>query len=261
MGSSARRAWTKEPRAGGDDNGIIQRTPDIILDTRLNDTGTKSTHKCDECEEEFHGPYQGSHLAMVRELTYHELAEGWKSGKVDATWYCIDCWADKLKVNHDKAREDLELPPKATPTKVEDNRFSQHSDRWSICDNCQCHCTGRARDYLPGSFVYRMDGKVAGPPNPRSTCFPKLGEREALWRRGEWNAAYLCRQCLVTKWGKTPTEITDWLLLQHGGGAKAAALNRRQQARPSHAKGRGKDRHDHTRDHHDQGEWWAHRRW
>ncbi len=63
--NQVRRAATKGPKAGEYGNGIIQRTPDIILDTRLNDTGTKSTHRCDECEEELHGPYQASHRVIV----------------------------------------------------------------------------------------------------------------------------------------------------------------------------------------------------
>ena len=92
---NARRARTNKPKAGGEANDIIQRTPDIILDTRLNDTGNKATHRCDDCDREFHGPYQGSHLPMVRNLTYQQLAEGWKNGEVDATWFCIDCWAEK----------------------------------------------------------------------------------------------------------------------------------------------------------------------
>ena len=258
---NARRARTKKSTAGGEANGIIQRTPDIILDTRLNDTGNKATHRCDECERVFHGPYQGSHLPTVRNLTYQQLAEGWKNGEVDATWFCIDCWANVQNRTHDQTRDLLELPPKAIPANVDDNRFSQHTERWSICDNCQCHCTGRARDWLPGSFVYRKDNTMAGPPIPRAGCFPKLGEREELWRRGEWNATFLCRQCLVNSWGKTPAAITDWLVLSHGGGAKASAINRSQQTRSHPSKGRGKGWHGHAWDPRYRDAWWGHRGW
>ena len=129
--------------------------------------------------------------------------------------------------------------------------------RWSIYDNCQCLCTGRARDWLPGSFVYCKDNTLAGPPLIRGACFPKLGEREELWRQGAWNAMYLCRTCLVKQWHKTPADITEWQALNHGGGAKATSIQRRQQMRAQFAKGQGKGWHDHGWDYHPYGQWWG----
>jgi len=259
--SSTRRAPTKKSKAGGDPKHIVQRIPDIILDTRLNDTGNRSTHRCDECERVFHGPYQGCHLPGIRELTYQQMAEGWKNGEVDATWYCVDCWAAKNALSHDDTREMLSLPPKATPPTIDDNRFCPHTDRWSICDSCQCHCTGRARDWLPGSFVFRKDNTMAGPPHPRQACFPRQGEREDHWRREGWNATFLCRECLVVQWGKTPEEITEWLKLSHSGGATAAAIRNHQQARRHPEKGRGKGRREQPREQRPIGEWRGHRGW
>ena len=87
-------------------------------------------------------------------------------------------------------------------------------ERWSNGDNCGCYCTGRARDCLPGSFVYCTDNTSAPPPKPRSKCYPAAHGREALWRNGSWNAKFMCRTCLVQAWGKSPDEITEWLAMQ-----------------------------------------------
>ena len=103
-------------------------------------------------------------------------------------------------------------------------------DRWSICDNCDCYCTGRAGDWLPGSFVYCTDNSLAGPPKLRKGCFPKLHGRETLWRNGTWSAKFLRRACLVQQWQKKPREIERWLALHNDGAWKAASIQRRLQA-------------------------------
>ena len=115
------------------------------------------------------------------------------------------------------------LPAASRLAEVTDHRFHQHATRWSICDNCETYCTGRARDYLPGSFVYASDNSHAGPPMNRGGCFPPPTLREDLWRNGTWNARYLCRTCLVREWEQSPQEIDQWLTLHHPGAARAAA--------------------------------------
>ena len=93
----ARRAWTRDNSNGQSANNILQRIPAIILDTRLNDTQNKETYMCDECETVFHGPFQGELTKEARHLSYEDLSTGWKHGTVDASWFCVDCWADTLK--------------------------------------------------------------------------------------------------------------------------------------------------------------------
>ena len=100
---------------------------------------------CDECGKVFHGPYQGQLTQPARHLSYDELSTGWKHGTVDASWFCVDCWAEKLNIGSiGRTREPLSLPPASRLAVVVDNRFHQHADRWSIFDNCDCYCTGRA---------------------------------------------------------------------------------------------------------------------
>ena len=125
--------------------------------------------------------------------------------------------------SNSRTREAIGLPAASRPAEVTDNRFHQHTTRWSICDKCDTYCTGRARDYLLGSFVYATDNTLAGPPTSRKGCFPTLGHREDLWRNGTWNATYLCRTCLVREWDRSPHEIDQWLALYHPGSAKAAS--------------------------------------
>ena len=160
-----RRAWARDKSRGRSPNNIIQRTPAIILDTRLNDTQNKGTYRCDVCEKVFHGPFQGEFTEEARDLSYDELSSGWKHGALDASWFCVDCWKDNLDIDTvTRTREELGLPRASRPAAVRDNRFHKHSDRWCVCDNCDCYCTGRARDWLPGSFVYARDSSLAGPP-------------------------------------------------------------------------------------------------
>ena len=82
------------------------------------------------------------------------------------------CWSEKLNIRPiGRTRDALELPPASQPAAVVDNRFHQHAERWSICGKCDCYCTGRARDWLPGSFVYCTDNTPAGPPKSWKGCF------------------------------------------------------------------------------------------
>ena len=176
---------------------------------------------CDECETVFHGPFQGEFTKEARHLSYEELSTGWKHGTVDASWFCVDCWADKLDIaSIGRTRKGLGLPEASWPAAVIDNRFHQHTDRWSICGNCDCYCTARARDWLPGSFVYCTDNSPAGPPKSRNQCFPKLFDRGAPWRNDSWDAKFLCRTCLVQQWQKMPEEINAWLTLHNKDGRR-----------------------------------------
>ena len=81
------------------------------------------------CEAVFHGPFQGEFTEEARDLSYEDLPWGWKHGTVDASWFCVDCWADKLDiVSVARTREELGLPSASRPAAVLDNRFHQHSD-------------------------------------------------------------------------------------------------------------------------------------
>ena len=178
----ARRAWARDRSRGRSLKRIIIRTPPIILDTRLHDTQNKGTYRCDGCEQLYYGPFQGEFIEGTRDLTYDDIASGWKNGTVDASWFCVDCWQEKLGTDSNgHTRKVIGLPAASRPAEVTDNRFHQHHTRWGICDNCETNCTGRARDYLPGSFAYASDNTPAGPPRPRKGCFPTLHYRE------EWN--------------------------------------------------------------------------
>ena len=160
----------------------------------------------------------------TRDVDYEDIESGWIRGTVDATWFCVECWKDKLQMDTcDDTRAAIGLPPAAIPADVIDHRFHQHGTRWSICDNCEVYCTGRARDYLPGSFVYATDNTHAGPPKDRRGCFPTLALRGEGWLKGMWNATYLCRSCLVREWGHSAYDIDKWLEMHHQGAHKAAS--------------------------------------
>ena len=209
----ARRDVCRSRDRGRAENKIIVRSPPIITDTRLHNTFNKGTYICDDCDRRFHGPYHGEFTEAARDLEYDDIEEGWKNGTVDATWFCVECWKDKLGMDTHRTRETIGLPPAATPADILDQRFHQHAARWSLCDNCGVYCTGRARDYLPGSFAFASDNTHAGPPKERKSCFPNPALREERWLKGEWNATYLCRTCLVREWNRPAWEIDDWLAM------------------------------------------------
>ena len=187
-------------------------------------THTTRAHKFATTEQRYHGPFQGEFIEGTRDMDYADIESGWKDGTVDASWFCVDCWQERLGTDSNSStREAIGLPAASRPAEVTDHRFHQHTTRWSICDNCETYCTGRARDYLPGSFVYASDNSRAGPPMNRRGCFPSPALREDLWRNGTWNARHLCRTCLVREWEQSPQEIDQWLALHHTGAAKAAA--------------------------------------
>ena len=169
-------------------------------------------------------------------MEYVDIESGWRDGSVDASWFCVDCWQKRLGTDtNSNTREAIGLPPASRPAEVTDHRFHQHTTRWSLCDNCETYCTGRARDYLPGSFVYASDNTRAGPPKNRKGCFPAPYLREDRWKDGTWNARYLCRTCLVREWDQSPQEIDQWLTLYHTGAAKAATYQSRASHRPRSA--------------------------
>ena len=216
-----RRAWARDTSNGQSANNILQRIPAIILDTRLNDTQNKGTYmyrswassrgRPDTCHTR-NSPRDGSTGPWTR------------AGSASIA-------GQRLNISSKgRAREALELPPASQPAAVEDNRFHQHADRWSRCGNCDCYCTGRATDWLPGSFVYCTDNTPSELPKSGKGCFPRQHGRETLWRNGSWNAKVLCRTCLVQQWQKTPREITERLAMCKPGGSKAASIQRRQWA-------------------------------
>ena len=179
----------------------------------------------------YHGPFHGEFIEDRRNLSYDEIVSGWKHGTVDASWFCVKCWMERLDFDSEaRTREAIGLPPASIPSAIRDNRFHQHTSRWCVCDNCESYCTGRARDYLPGSFAYAKDNSLAGPPRARRGCFPTLHYREKLWRSRAWNATFLCRGCLVKEWKCTPQEIEQWLVLHHPGSEKAASIHRWRQS-------------------------------
>ena len=149
-----RRAWTRDTSNGQSSSSILQRIPAIILDAPERHPEQRYLQMRQvrkSVPRTFPGlAHRGSQTLVVRR-TLH----GMEARAVDASWFCIDCWADKLDIDSvGRTRDELGLPRASRPSAVLDNRFHQHTDRWSICDNCDCYCTGRARDWLPGSFVY-----------------------------------------------------------------------------------------------------------
>ena len=157
-----RRRWDHKPEAGAVADAGFLRTPDVIIDARLDDVQDKARYCCDACNMWHSGPFQGHLLPAARILSYEDLSSGWLLGAVDASWNCIGCWSEYFQERqrsegyHTQTRSILNLPPASRPPVIVDNRLhSDKNNRWMKCDRCGSYCPGRARDYHYGSFVFQ----------------------------------------------------------------------------------------------------------
>ena len=105
-----RRTRPRDKNAGRSQASIVQRNPPIILDTRLNDTQNKGTYQCDGCEVVYHGPFHGEFIEDTRNLSYEEIVSGWKHGAVDASWFCVKCWMERLGFDSEARKQSAFLP-------------------------------------------------------------------------------------------------------------------------------------------------------
>ena len=227
-----RRRWEPHDKDGATAEWAIQRTPDAIIDTRLNGAQDKGSYRCDVCATWYTGPCKGKLLHEVREMSFDGLRTGWVLGTADASWYCVDCWGELFGERGWGAdtREILHLPPASRPTVVTDQRFNANKrNRWAKCDRCAAYSPGRARDYHYGSFDYRHLGNgLAGPGSDRSTCFRKTHDRKTLWElRSEWNWADACRTCLPVWWDRMG-DIETWLHIQRYGARNTKVVSRQR---------------------------------
>jgi len=209
-----------EDPGGAMEASTLTRTPEVIMDTRLHDVKHNAVHHCDECALTLYGKYQGAFMEGVRELSMEVLAHRWKHGLVDASWYCTQCWLAHYRrrypnVSEAEVRNLISLPPPRRPEFLEDRRLAvDKRSRWAYCDRCGTFCSGKTRDFMWGSLVYKTDGGLAGPPNTRSECFPAAGKRYDAYLNG-WPADYACRACLPILWKCPPEQVADWLRFQH----------------------------------------------
>ena len=64
----------------------------------------------------YHGPFQGEFIEDTRNLSYADIASGWKHGTVDASWFCIDCWKEKLGLDSEEHTRQSDRPPRGLET-------------------------------------------------------------------------------------------------------------------------------------------------
>ena len=67
------------------------RCPPFIMDNRFELRRTRGWVRCDECQEWFVGLGTGAFVPQSRLATDRE--ERWLAGTLDASWYCLHCWA------------------------------------------------------------------------------------------------------------------------------------------------------------------------
>ena len=169
------------------------RCPPFIMDNRFALRRTHGWVQCDECHEWRAGSGEGAFVAKSRWATDRE--ERWQAGTLDASWYCLRCWAEYYNMQITMmpdflglTEEDLQQRAAAAIERrvphrlhLEDERFTnvRKRDRLIFCDHPRCRKGCRGID--SGYFLTRN--------------MPLVRERQPLWEAGMLDMTFYCSSC------------------------------------------------------------------
>ena len=146
--------------------------------------------------------------------------EAWERGDWDASWYCIECWAEYWRCSQQivmehlgfskrQSRKDQFRRPRAVsastgpanpskarkPASIADTRFQKQRELRQIrCDHCEQLKGGNAA----GAFFHRKNA-------------PCAEEREAAWERGDWDATWYCTECYMLCYDRSYEDVCNIL--------------------------------------------------
>ena len=144
----------------------------------------------------------------------------WERGEWDASWYCIQCYAEYWECSEMEVMEYLGFTARqdqkdqfmraraagastrpANPSKprkpasIKDARFEKKRElRTTRCDQC-----GELRGGNDaGAFSHRQN-------------MPPAGERKVAWERGDWDATWYCTECYMVYYNCSHRTVCDML--------------------------------------------------
>ena len=209
------------------------RRPMSITDSRF-EVGGRSNRAllCDNCEEWFKGKEVGSfgHMGAVGMPAAELRRAAWERGEWDASWYCIQCFAEYWNCEKETVMQFLGFskqqsgkdpwmsarasssstgpanPPKASkPAIIKDSRFGKERElRKIICDGCYKVKVGNEA----GAFWDRE-------------AMPVAGARGAAWERGAWDASWYCTDCYMLYYNCSHEAVYQRLGFTERAGKKA----------------------------------------
>ena len=208
------------------------RRPRSITDSRF-EVGGRSNRalRCDDCDEWFQGNEVGRFWHIGDGMPAAEMRRtAWERGEWDASWSCIDCFAEYWKCEKEAVMQFLgfrkqqsgkdpwmsarasssstgpENPPKASkPAIITDSRFGKQRElRKIICDGCYQEKVGNEA----GAFWDRE-------------AMPVAGARKAAWERGAWDASWYCTDCYMLYYNCSHEAVYQRLGFTERAGKKA----------------------------------------
>ena len=172
------------PRARSPSEPTQPRKPELVSDLRFQLKRSRRLVLCNQCYELFQGSGVGAFAPSARKAPASERMRLWMAGQVDASWYCVECWAeytgrtvDRIPeylgwTDRDTKRREHQLAKLRRPRCVgqDDERFTNpdKGTRLVFCDAPRC--LKRCRGIDSGHFVSRE--------------LPPVPQRRRLWAEG-----------------------------------------------------------------------------
>jgi len=194
--------------------------PKEIFDSRFEKERCARAIRCDDCEEWKRGNAVGTFWRTWDMPRAEFRRAAWESGEWDASWYCIECYAEYWRCSPQTVMERLGFTKRQSlkdevlraraasastgpanptqarnPASIADKRFEKERELRQIrCDHCKQLKGGNAA----GAFFHRKN-------------MPPAGERQAAWERGDWDATWYCTECYMLYYERSYEDVCNIL--------------------------------------------------
>ena len=183
----------------------LPRHPNTVSDGRFAVKLSERAVLCDSCGDYYTGENVGNWFCRkCKPTTVAEAEEAYRQGHWDATWWCLQCFADEWEISTSEVEAYFGFTARTEqrrawwaksqqrrPTIVKDGRFKVvRKERFFYCDSCHEHCK-KTED---GAFIHGTERILAA-------------DRYTKWNDGRWDATWYCRRCLKDTHKMTDQEI------------------------------------------------------
>jgi Zn finger protein HypA/HybF involved in hydrogenase expression len=182
-----------------------RRRPNTVSDGRFAVKLWERAVTCDNCGDYYTGENVGNWFFRTSKPTIvAEAEEAYRQGHWDATWWCLQCYADEWAMSMSEVEVYFGFTARTEqrrawwakslqrrPSIVKDGRFKiVRKERFFYCDSCH----ERYAKTEHGAFIHGTDHILAA-------------DRHKKWDDGDWDATWYCRHCLKDTHKMTDREI------------------------------------------------------